>query len=62
MLQRWQILGAGSVVSGIAAEALNIVVPDQLFIQWVLLILCIVCFIVAITAWDQQKQSRDDEP
>ena len=62
MLQRWQILGAVSIVSGIAAEALNIVVPDQLFIQWVLLILCIVCFIVAITAWDRQKQSRDDEP
>ena len=62
MLQRWQILGAVSVVSGIAAEALNIVVPDQLFIQWVLLILCIVCFIVAITARDRQKRTRDDEP
>ncbi len=61
-MQRWQILGAVSVVSGVAAEALNIVVPDQLFIQWVLLILCIVCFIVAITAWDRQKRSRDDEP
>ena len=61
-MQRWQILGAVSVVSGIAAEALNIVVPDQLFIQWGLLILCIVCFIVAITAWDRQKWSRDDEP
>jgi len=61
-LQRWQNLGAVSVVSGVVAETLNIVVPDQLFIQWVLLILCIVCFIVAITAWDRQKQSRDDEP
>ena len=61
MLQRWWILGAISVVSGIVAETLNILVPEQLFIQWVLFILCIVCFILAITAWDRQKQPHGDE-
>ncbi len=60
MLQRWWILGAISAVSGVGAETLNILVPDQLFIQWVLLILCIVCFILAITAWDRQRRSRDE--
>ena len=62
MLQRWQILGAISFVSAVVAETLNILVPDRLFIQWVLFIVSIVCFIIAITAWDRQKQSRGDAP
>ncbi len=45
-----------------AAETLNILVPDQHFIQWVLFILAGVCFILAITAWDRRKRSRGDEP
>ena len=44
------------------AETLNIKVPDQHFIQWVLFILAVVCFILAITAWDRRKRSRGDEP
>jgi ABC-type Fe3+-siderophore transport system permease subunit len=62
MLQRWRIWGALGVVFAIVAETLNILVPDQHFIQWVLFIFAVVCFILAITALDRQKQSRDAEP
>jgi hypothetical protein len=50
------------VVFAVAAETLNILVPDQHFIQWVLFILAVVCFILAITAWDRRKRSRGDGP
>ena len=58
MLQSWWILGAISFVAAVVAETLNIIVPEHLFIQWVLFILSIVCFIIAITAWDRQKRPR----
>ena len=62
MLQRWWFWSVLSVVFAVAAETLNIKVPDQHFIQWVLFILAVVCFILAITAWDRRKRSRGDEP
>ena len=62
MVQRWWILAAIGFVSAVVAETLNILAPDRLFIQWVLFILSIVCFIIAITAWDRQRQSRGDGP
>ncbi len=36
MLQSWWILGAISFVSAVVAETLNIIVPEHIFIQWVL--------------------------
>ena len=62
MLQRWWFWSLSGVVFAVAAETLNILVPDQHFIQWVLFILAVVCFILAITAWDRRKRSRGDEP
>jgi len=62
MLQRWWFWSVLGVVFAVAAETLNIKVPDQHFIQWVLFILAVVCFILAITAWDRRKRARDDEP
>ncbi len=62
MLQRWRIWGAFSIVFAVLAEMLNILVPDLLFIQWVLFILAVVCFIIAITAWDRKKRSPGAEP
>ena len=62
MLQRWRIWGAFGVIFAVVAETLNILVPDQHFIQWVLFILAVVCLILAITAWDRQKHSRDAKP
>ena len=62
MLQRWWFWSELGVVFAVAAETLNIKVPDQHFIQWVLFILAVVCFILAITAWDRRKRSRGDEP
>ena len=62
MLQRWRFWGLFGVVFATAAETLNILVPDQHFIQWVLFILAVVCFILAITAWDQRKRSDGGEP
>jgi heme/copper-type cytochrome/quinol oxidase subunit 2 len=62
MLQRWWFWSLSGVVFAVAAETLNILVPDQHFIQWMLFILAVVCFILAITAWDRRKRARDDEP
>ncbi len=62
MLQRWRTWGAFSIVFAVVAETLNILVPEQLFIQWVLFILAVVCFIFAITAWDRRKRPPDAEP
>ena len=62
MLQRWRMWGGFSIVFAVVAETLNILVPDQHFIQWVLFILSVVCFILAITAWDRRKRSDDAEP
>ena len=62
MLQHWRFWGLFGVVFAVAAETLNIQVPDQHFIQWVLFILAVVCFILAITAWDRRKRSRGDGP
>ena len=62
MLQRWWFWSLSGVVFAVAAETLNILVPDQHFIQWVLFILAVVCFILAITAWDRRKRSRGDGP
>ncbi len=62
MLQRWGFWSLLGVVFAVAAETLNILVPDQHFIQWVLFILAVVCFILAFTAWDRRKQSRGDGP
>lgn len=62
MLQRWWIWGGFGTVFAVVAETLNILVPDQHFIQWVLFILAVVCFIFAITAWDRRKRSGDAEP
>ena len=62
MLQRWWFWSVLGGVFAVAAETLNIKVPDQHFIQWVLFILAVVCFILAITAWDRRKRSRGDEP
>tara|TARA_B100000315_G_scaffold254601_1_gene296015 strand:- start:1058 stop:1246 length:189 start_codon:yes stop_codon:yes gene_type:complete len=62
MLQHWRFWGLFGVVFAVAAETLNILVPDQRFIQWVLFILAVVCFILAITAWDRRKRSRGDGP
>ena len=59
MLRRWRIWGAFGIVFAVVAETLNVLVPDRHFIQWVLFILAVVCFILAITAWDR---SRDAEP
>ena len=56
MLQRWWFWSVLGVVFAVAAETLNIKVPDQHFI------LAVVCFILAITAWDRRKRSRGDEP
>ena len=55
MVRRWWVFAAISFVSAVVAETLNILVPDRLFIQWVLFILSIVCFIIAITAWDRHS-------
>ena len=62
MLQRWWFWSLSGVVFAVAAETLNILVPDQHFIQWMLFILAVVCFILAITAWDRRKRARDDVP
>ncbi len=59
MMRRWRIWGGLCIVFAVVAETLNILVPDQLFIQWVLFILAVVCFIFAITAWDRRKRSDD---
>lgn len=56
MLQRWWIWGVIGVIAAVAAETLNILAPDQDFIQWALFILFLVCFILAITAWDRQRK------
>ena len=61
-MQRWWIWGGFGIVFAVVAETLNILVPDQHFIQWVLFIFAVVCFIFAITALDRQRQSRDAEP
>ena len=61
-MQHWWILGVISFASAVVAETLNIIVPEHLFIQWVLFILSIVCFIIAITTWERQKQPHGDEP
>ena len=62
MLQRWWFWSVLGVVFAVTAETLNIQVPDQHFIQWVLFILAVVCFILAITAWDRRKRTRGDDP
>ncbi len=61
-MQRWRLWSVFGVVFAVAAETLNILAPDQHFIQWVLFILAVVCIIFAITAWDRRKQSGDAEP
>ena len=62
MLRRWRIWGAFGIVFAVVAETLNVLVPDQHFIQWVLFILAVVCFIIAITAWDRRKRPDGAEP
>ncbi len=62
MFRHWRIWGGFSIVFAVIAETLNILVPDLHFIQWVLFIFSVVCFIFAITAWDRRKQSDDAKP
>ncbi len=54
--RRWRIWGGFTIVFTVIAETLNIMELDQLFIEWVLFILAVVCFLFAITAWDRRKR------
>lgn len=60
MVRHWRILGAVSIVAAVVAEALNVLAPEKLFIQWVLFILAVVGFILAVTAWDRQRRPGGD--
>ena len=58
MKKRWQFWAVPCVVLAVIAEALNILAPEALFIQWVLFVLSVAFFIIAITLWDRQSHRR----
>jgi len=58
MLRSWRVWGVLTVALVLVAEALNLLVPEQELIQWLLFVLAVACFIIAITTWDSQQRSR----
>ena len=62
MLRRWQVWGGVCVFFAVIAEAVNILADEYQFVQWVLFIVSVVAFIVAITAWDRSRQRHRTKP
>ena len=58
MIKRWQFWAVPCVALAVIAEAINILAPETLFIQWALFVLSVVFFIIAITLWDRQSPRR----
>ena len=51
MLQRWWFWSLSGVVFAVAAETLNILVPDQHFIQWMLFIVAGIVFLILLAVF-----------
>ncbi len=54
MLKGWRIWAVLCILLTGAAEGLNHVTPDLEFLQWLLFVLAVICFIVGITNWDRR--------